>query len=85
MSLIVDVRTREGDVKSPIEGSVNVSLFDLEYHIDFLKARARARRCPLLLDSGNGSRFAMEFVVKRGLKATMIPPQELDKYKTRAR
>ncbi|MCZ2855761.1 MAG: hypothetical protein O2U62_01570 [Candidatus Bathyarchaeota archaeon] len=31
-------------------------------------------------DSGNRSRIAIEYVVKRGIKATMIPPEELDKY-----
>jgi len=77
MSLIVDVRTREEYVKNHIEGSINIPLFDLEYYIDFFKDKDLIFYC----DSGNRSRIAVEYVVKRGIKATMIPPQELGKFK----
>ena len=76
MSLLVDVRSREEFVKSHIRGSINIPLFDLEYYIDFLKDKDVLFYC----DSGNRSGIAVEYVVKRGIKATMIPTEELGKY-----
>ena len=76
MNLIVDVRSREEYFKSHIKGALNILLFDLEYYIDFLKGKDVLFYC----DSGRRSRIAVEYVVKRGIKAAMIPTEELDKY-----
>ena len=39
MRLIVDVREREEYVQERIKGAINIPLFDLEYHLDFLKGQ----------------------------------------------
>jgi len=77
INLIVDVRSREEYFKSHIKGSLNIPLFDLEYYIDFLKDKKVLFYC----DSGRRSRMAAEYVAERGVKATIIPAEELDKYK----
>ena len=76
MNLIVDVRSREEYYKNHVKGSLNIPLFDLEYYIDFLKDKNILFYC----DSGRRSRMAVEYVGERGIKASMIPQEELDKY-----
>lgn len=76
MNLIVDVRSREEYYKSHIKGSINIPLFDLQYYIDFLKDKNVFFYC----DSERRSKLAVEYVSKRGIKATMIRTEELDKY-----
>jgi len=76
MNLIVDVRSREEYFRSHVKGSLNIPLFDLEYYIDFLKDKDVLFYC----DSGHRSRMAVEYVAKKGIKAAMIPPEELGKY-----
>ena len=74
--MIVDVRSREEFRKSHVKGSLNIPLFDLEYYIDFLKDKDILFYC----STGRRSRIAVEYAVERGVKAAMIPPEELDKY-----
>jgi len=76
MKLIVDVRSREEYSKSHIKGSLNIPLFDLEYYIDFLKDKNVLLYC----DTGRRARMAVEYSRERGVKAIVIPLEELDKY-----
>lgn len=76
MKLIVDVRSREEYYKNHVKGAINISLFDLEYCIDFLRDKDVLFYC----DSGRRSRMAVKYVKERGVKASMIPPEELAKY-----
>ena len=75
--MIVDVRSREEYVQDHIEGALNIHLFDLEYYIDFLKDKEILFYC----DSGVRSSMAVEFVGKHGIKAAIIPTEELGKHK----
>ena len=77
MKLIVDVRSREEYSKNHIKGSLNIPLFDLEYYIDFLKDKDVLLYC----DTGRRARMAVEYSRERGIKAAVIPLEELDKYK----
>ncbi|UCF58590.1 MAG: rhodanese-like domain-containing protein [Candidatus Bathyarchaeota archaeon] len=81
MSLIVDVRSREEYYKSHVKGAINISLFDLEFYLDFLKDKDVLFYCY----GARRSRMAVEYVGKRGIKASMIPTEELDKYEQEAR
>jgi len=75
--VIVDVRTREEYVKSHIKGALNIPLFDLEYYIDFLKDKEVLLYC----DTGHRAAMAAEHLRKQGIKARVIPDQELAKHK----
>jgi rhodanese-related sulfurtransferase len=81
MKLMVDVRSREEYSKSHIRGSINIPLFDLEYYIDFLKDKDVLLYC----DTGRRARIAVEYSKKRGIKAAVIPLEELDKYEKEGR
>ena len=81
MSLIVDVRSREEYFKSHIKGSLNIPLFDLEYYIAFLKDKDVLFYC----DTGRRARMAVEYVVDRGIKATVVPQEEVDEYEKEGR
>jgi len=76
MKLIVDVRSREEYYKSHVKGAINIPLFDLEYYVGFLKNKDALVYC----DSGRRSRMAVENLAQRGVKSTIIPTDELDKY-----
>ncbi len=76
MNLIVDVRSREEYYRSHVKGALNIPLFDLEYYIAFLKDKDVLFYC----NSGHRSKLAVEYVTKKGIKATMIPTEELAKY-----
>jgi len=77
----VDVRSREEYYKCHVKGALNISLFDLEFYIDFLKDKNVLFYC----DSGRRSRMAVEYLDERGIKASMIPTEELDKYEQEAK
>ena len=77
MSLIVDVRSREEYYKNHIKGSLNISVSDLEFYIDFLKDKDILLYC----DTGRRAKIAVEYLAKRAVKAAIIPQEELDKYK----
>lgn len=77
----MDVRSREEYFKSHLKGSLNIPLFDLEYYIDFLKDKEVLFYC----DTGRRARMAVEYVVERGIKAAVIPQEELDKYEKEGR
>ena len=77
MNLIVDVRSREEYYKNHIKGSLNIPVSDIEYYIDFLKDKDILLYC----DTGRRAKIAMEHLAKRAVKATIIPQEELDKYK----
>ena len=74
--MIVDVRTREEYVKSHVKGALNLPLFDLEYYIDFLKNKEILLYC----DTGHRAAMAAEFLSKQGIKASIIPTEELAKH-----
>ena len=71
--MIVDVRSREEYVKSHVKGALNLPLFDLEYYIDLLKDREVLLYC----DTGHRAAMAAEFLGKQGIKARVIPAEEL--------
>ena len=73
--MIVDVRTREEYVKSHVKGALNLPLFDLEYYTDFLKNKEVLLYC----DTGHRAAMAAEFLGKQGIKASIIPAEELAK------
>ena len=77
MNLIVDVRSREEYYKNHIKGSLNIPVSDIEYYIDFLKDKDILLYC----DTGRRAKIAAECLAKRAVKATIIPQEELDKYK----
>ena len=81
MSLIVDVRSREEYYRSHVKGALNISLFDLEFYIDFLRGKNVLFYC----DSGRRSKLAVEYVSERGIKASLISTEELDKYEQEER
>lgn len=81
MNLIVDVRSREEYYKCHVKGSLNIPVFDLEFYIDFLKDKDVLFYC----DTGRRSRMAIEYVSERGIKASMIPTEELDKHEQEAK
>jgi len=76
VKLIVDARSREEYYKSHVKGSLNIPLFDLEYYIDFLKGKEVAIYC----DTGRRARMAVEYLSDRGIKAALVPQEDLDKY-----
>lgn len=81
MSLIVDVRSREEYFKNHIKGALNIPLFDLDYYIDFLKGKDVLFYC----DTSRRARMAAEYVIDRGIRAAVIPQEELDKYEKKGR
>ena len=81
MNLIVDVRSREEYYKCHVKGALNISLFDLEFYIDFLRGKDVLFYC----DTGRRSRMALEYLGERGIKASLIPTEELDKYEQEAK
>ena len=46
MNLVIDVRTREEFVKGHIKDALNLTLFDLEYYVDFLRVVLAELACP---------------------------------------
>ena len=74
--MIVDVRSREEYYKDHIKGSLNIPIFDLEYSIDFLKDKDLLLYC----DTGRRAKIAVEYLAKRGIRATVIPQDELNRY-----
>ena len=76
MTLIVDVRSREEFVKSHIKGALNIPVFDLKYHLDFLKSQKVRFYC----NSGRRSKMAVDYLATKGIKASFIPAGELDKF-----
>lgn len=81
MSLIVDVRSREEYFKNHVKGALNIPLFDLDYHIDFLKGKDVLFYC----DTSRRAKMAAEYVIDRGIRAAIIPQEELDKYEKKGR
>jgi len=81
MSLIVDVRSREEYFKSHVKGALNIPLFDLDYYIDFLKGKDVLFYC----DTSRRARMAAEYVIDRGIRAAVIPQEELDKYEKKGK
>jgi len=81
MSLIVDVRSREEYFKNHVKGALNIPLFDLDYYIDFLKGKDVLFYC----DTSRRARMAAEYVIDRGIRAAVIPQEELDKYEKKGR
>jgi len=77
MNLIVDVRSREEYYKNHIKGSLNIPVFDLEYYVDFLKDKKLLIYC----DTGRRAKIAVEYLAERGIKAAVIPQEELDSHK----
>lgn len=76
LKLIVDVRSREEFYRSHIKGSINIPLYDLEFYIDFLKRKDILLYC----NTGRRAKMAAEYLSKRGSKATVIPPSEVESY-----
>ncbi|MDH5375665.1 MAG: rhodanese-like domain-containing protein [Candidatus Bathyarchaeota archaeon] len=76
MKLIVDARSREEYYKNHVKGSLNIPLFDLEYYIDFLKGKEVTIYC----DTGRRARMAVEYLSDQGIKAALVPQEDLDKY-----
>jgi len=76
VKLIVDARSREEYYKNHVKGSLNIPLFDLEYYVDFLKGKEVIVYC----DTGIRSRMAVEYLSDRGIKAALVPQEDLDKY-----
>lgn len=74
MTLIVDVRSREEFVKSHIKGALNIPVFDLEYYVDFLKGQEVRFYC----NSERRSKMAVDYLIKKGIKASSIPTNEVD-------
>jgi rhodanese-related sulfurtransferase len=81
MSLIVDVRSREEYFKNHVKGALNIPLFDLDYYIDFLKGKDVLFYC----DTSRRAKMAAEYVIDRGIRAAIIPQEELDKYEKKGR
>lgn len=81
MSLIVDVRSREEYFKNHVKGALNIPLFDLDYYIDFLKGKDVLFYC----DTSRRAKMAAEYVIDRGIRAAVIPQEELDKYEKKGR
>lgn len=76
VKLIVDARSREEYYKNHVKGSLNIPLFDLEYYVDFLKGKEVVVYC----DTGTRARMAVEYLSDRGIKAALVPQEDLDKY-----
>jgi rhodanese-related sulfurtransferase/heme-degrading monooxygenase HmoA len=76
VKLIVDARSREEYYKNHVKGSLNIPLFDLEYYVDFLKGKEVIVYC----DTGRRARMAVEYLSDRGIKAALVPQEDLDKY-----
>lgn len=76
MTLIVDVSSREEFVKSHIKGSLNIPVFDLKYYINFLKGQEVRFYC----NSERRSKITVDYLDKKGIKASFIPTNELDKF-----
>jgi len=76
VKLIVDARSREEYYKNHVKGSLNIPLFDLEYYIDFLKGKEVTIYC----DTGRRARMAVEYLSDQGIKAALVPQEDLDKY-----
>ena len=74
--MIVDVRSREEYYKDHIKGALNIPIFDLEYSIDFLKDKDLLLYC----DTGRRAKMAVEYLAKRGIRATVISQDELKRY-----
>ena len=81
--ILVDVRTREEYYKSHIKGALNISVFDLEFHLDFLKDEEVFVYCAH--GSGERAEMAVDYLSKNGIKVRMIPPMELSEYEWKDR
>ena len=76
MSLIIDVRTREEFVRNHIKGALNITLFDLEYYLDFLSGKEISLYCR----SGHRSKIAAGYLKGKGINASVIPLEGLVEY-----
>jgi heme-degrading monooxygenase HmoA len=76
--IIVDVRTREEYYENHIKGALNISVFDLEFYLDFLKEEEVFVYCAY--GSGERAEMAVDYLSKNGIKAKMIPSIELSDY-----
>jgi len=76
VKLIVDARSREEYYKNHVKGSLNIPLSDLEYYVDFLKGKEVIVYC----DTGRRARMAVEYLSDQGIKAALVPQEDLDKY-----
>lgn len=74
VKLIVDARSREEYYKNHVKGSLNIPLFDLEYYVDFLKGKEVIVYC----DTGRRARMAVEYLSDQGIKAALLPEEDLD-------
>ena len=79
----MDVRTREEYYKSHIKGALNISVFDLEFRLDFLKDEEVFVYCAH--GSGERAEMAVDYLSKNGIKVRMIPPMELSEYEWKDR
>ncbi len=76
MALIVDVRSREEFVKNHIKGALNIPVFDMKYHVSFLKGQEVCFYC----NSERRSKMAVDYLERKGIKASFIPTNELGKF-----
>jgi len=74
--MIVDVRSTEEYMKSHIKGALSIPLFALESHIEFL----RGKEVLLYCDTGHRAKIAVETLNTEGIKASVIPEEDMEEY-----
>jgi rhodanese-related sulfurtransferase len=75
--LIIDVKTREEYYRRHIKGSLNISVWDLEFYLDFLKDKNVKVYCG---PRAKRSKMAVEYLTNHGITVEEIPPSSLDEY-----
>ena len=77
MDLIIDVKTREEYYMNHIKGSLNIPVWDLKFHLGFLKDKEVKIYCG---PRAKRSKMAVEYLKEEGIDAKEIPTEELDDY-----
>ena len=77
MGLIIDVKTREEYYMNHIKGALNIPVWDLEFYLEFLAGKEVEVYCG---PRAKRSQMAVEYLQKKGIDATEIPPDQLSDY-----
>lgn len=73
----MNVATREEFYLNHIKGSLNIPVWDLEFHLDFLEDKRVKVYCG---PKGKRAEMTVKFLQENGIEASKIPPSELDDY-----
>jgi len=81
MDILIDVRTREEFIKGYVNGAINIPLYGLNLHLDFLKDKNVAIYCT----TGRRAMLAGKKLREMGIDISVIPPEEVDEYEWTSR